>query len=131
MAYDAIRNSTLTRTLADVLGDLSDLVQKEIRLARAEFTAKITSGVRSSLWMMVAALLGLVAALLVIEAIVFALASFGLALYWACLLVAGVLGGCGAAAFAYGRSAAREILMPIRGVRQISEDIKTAKEQLT
>jgi hypothetical protein len=131
MAHDALRNSTLARTLADVLGDLSDLVQKETRLARAEFTGKITSGVQAGLWMMVAALLGLVAALLVIEAVVFALASFGLALYWACLLVAGVLGGCGTAAFAYGRFAGREILVPSRGIRQINEDIRTAKEQLT
>jgi len=131
MTHDALHNSILARTLVNVLGDLSDLVQKEIRLARAEFTVKITSGVQAGLWMIVAALLGLVAALLVIEAIVFALASFGLALYWACLLVAGLLGGCGTAAFAYGRFAAHEILLPIRGVRQINEDIRTAKEQLT
>ena len=131
MAHDAIRNSTLVRTVGDVLGDLSDLVQKEIRLARAEATAKMTSGVRAGLWMMVAALLGLVASLLVIEAIVFALASFGLAIYWACLLVAGVLAGCGVAAFAYGRSAANEMLVPMRGAAQINEDIRTIKEQLT
>ena len=131
MAHDAIRNSTLVRTVGDVLGDLSDLVQKEIRLARAEFTAKMTSGVQAGLWMLVAALLGFVASLLVIEAIVFALASFGLAIYWACLLVAGVLAVSGAAAFAYGRSAANEMLVPMRGAGQINEDIRTIREQLT
>jgi hypothetical protein len=131
MAHDAIRNSTLVRTVGDVLGDLTDLVQKEIRLARAEFTAKMTSGVQAGLWMLVAALLGFVAALLVVEAIVFLLASFGLAIYWACLLVAGVLAGCGAAAFAYGRSAANEMLVPMRGAGQINEDIRTIKEHLT
>jgi uncharacterized protein YacL len=131
MAHDALRNSTLTRTLADVLGDLSDLVQKEIRLARAEVTEKITSGVQAGVWMMVAALLGVVAGLLVIEAIVFALASFGLALHWSCLLVAIVLAVCGASAFAYGRTAANEKLMPTRSARQITEDIRTVKEQLT
>jgi len=131
MAHDAIRNSTLVRTVGDVLGDLSDLVQKEIRLARAEFTAKITGGVQAGLWMIVAAMLGFVATLLVTEAVVFALVSFGLAIYWACLLVAGVLAGCGAAAFAYGRSAANEILVPMRGTRQINDDIRTIKEQLT
>jgi hypothetical protein len=81
--------------------------------------------------MLVAALLGFVASLLVIEAIVFALASFGLAIYWACLLVAGVLAVCGAAAFAYGRSAANEMLVPMRGAGQINEDIRTIREQLT
>jgi hypothetical protein len=131
MAHDAIRNSTLVHTLADVLGDLSDLVRKEIRLARSEVAAKITDGARASLWMIVAALLGLVAVLFALEAAVFALASFGLALYWACLVVAGVLAGCGAAAFAYGRSAMRQMLVPARGIRQINEDIRTVKEQLT
>jgi hypothetical protein len=131
MAHDAIPNSTLVRTVGDVLGDLSDLVQKEIRLARAEFTAKMATGVQAGLWMLVAALLGFVAALLVVEAIVFALASFGMALYWACLLVAGMLAGCGVAAFAYGRFSAREMLLPIRGVRQVNEDIRTVKEQIT
>jgi hypothetical protein len=131
MAHDAIRNSTLARMLADVLGDVSDLVQKEIRLARAEVTAKIGNGVQAGLWMIVAALLGFVAALLVIEAMVFALASFGIALYWACLLVAGVLVLCGVAAFAYGRSTVHEILVPMRGARQVNRDIKTIKEQLS
>src|SRR5882724_4449226 len=41
MPFDGIRNSALVRTLADVLEDLPDLLQKEMRLAQAEFTAKI------------------------------------------------------------------------------------------
>ena len=131
MAHDAIQNSTLVRTVGDVLGDLSDLVQKEIRLVRAELTAKMTGGVQAGVWMLVAALLGLVATLLVTEAIVFALVSFGLAIYWACLLVAGMLAGGGVAAFACGRSAAHEIVTPMRSARQINEDIRTIKEQLT
>jgi putative superfamily III holin-X len=60
MPFDGIRNSALVRTLADVLDDLPDLFQKEIRLAQAEFTEKIKDGVQASAWMMVAGLLGLV-----------------------------------------------------------------------
>jgi len=44
MPLDGVRNSVLVRTLADVLDDLPDLFQKEIRLARAEFTGKIKTG---------------------------------------------------------------------------------------
>jgi hypothetical protein len=131
MAHDSMRDTALVHTLADVLGDVSDLVQKEIRLARAELAEKVTSGMQASLWMVVAGFLGLVAALLVIEAIVFALASLGLALYWACLLVAAVLAAGGTGAFAYGRSAVRQMLVPARGIRQINKDIRTAKEQLS
>ena len=75
--------------------------------------------------------LGNVAALLVVEAAVFALASFGLALHWSCLLVAAVLIAIAAAAFFHGRSLTDDDLLPSRTARQITQDIKTTKEQLT
>ena len=131
MAYERLRNSGLTQALSDLFGDLGDLVQKEIQLAKAEITDKITSRLRASVWMVVAGLLGLIVALLVVEAAVFALASLGLELHWACLLVAAVLAAAGAAAFYHGRSVAETELLPTRSVRQITQDIKTAKEQLT
>ena len=131
MAYERLRNSGLTQALSDLFGDLGDLVQKEIQLAKAEITDKITSRLRASVWMVSAGFLGLIAALLVVEAAVFALASLGLELHWACLLVAAVLAAAGAAAFYHGRSVAEAELLPTRSVRQITQDIKTAKEQLT
>ena len=131
MAYELLGNTGLVRALSDVLGDLSELVQKEIRLAKAEVTEKISAKLKASVWMVAAGLLGLIAALLVIQAIVFAIASFGLALHWSCLLVAAVLAAGGAAAFYHGRSLAKEQLLPERSIQQITRDIKTAKEQLT
>ena len=131
MAYERLRNSGLTQALSDLFGDLGHLVQKEIQLAKAEITDKITSRLRASVWMVSAGFLGLIAALLVVEAAVFALASLGLELHWACLLVAAVLAAAGAAAFYHGRSVAETELLPTRSVRQITQDIKTAKEQLT
>ena len=131
MAYERLRNSGLTQALSDLFGNLGDLVQKEIQLAKAEITDKITSRLRASVWMVSAGFLGLIAALLVVEAAVFALASLGLELHWACLLVAAVLAAAGAAAFYHGRSVAETELLPTRSVRQITQDIKTAKEQLT
>jgi len=131
MAHDTLRNSGLVRALTDLLADLSDLVQKEIRLARAEVTEKISARLQASGWMVAAGLLGLIAALLIVEAVVFAIASYGLALHWACLLVAAVLAAAGAAVFYHGRSLADEELLPTRTVRQVTRDIDTAKEQLT
>lgn len=87
MAYESLGNTGLVRTLSDVLGDLSELVQKEIRFAKAEVTENISFKLKASFWMVAAGLLGLIAALLVIQAIAFAVASFGLALHWSCLLV--------------------------------------------
>ncbi|MGZ3353121.1 MAG: phage holin family protein [Xanthobacteraceae bacterium] len=131
MAYERLRNSGLTQALTDLLADLGDLVQKEIQLAKAEVTEKITSRLRASVWMVAAAVMGFIAILLVVEAAVFGLANLGLELHWACLLVAAVFAAGGAAMFYHGRSVAETELLPTRTVKQITRDIKTAKEQLT
>jgi hypothetical protein len=131
MAHDRLRNSGLAQALTDLFADLGDLLQKELQLAKTEITEKITSRLRASAWMVIAGVLGMVAALLLVEAAVFAIASFGLALHWSCLLVAAVLAAGAAAALYHGRSIAEDELLPTRTARQITQDIKTAKEQLT
>jgi uncharacterized membrane protein YqjE len=134
MAHDTLntlRNSGVARALTDLFADLSDLLQKEIRLAKAEVMEKIASRLRAGVWMVVAVVLGLVAGLLAVQAAVFAVASFGVPLHWACLLVAAVIAAGAAAAFYHGRSVAEETFLPTRTARQISQDIETAKEQLT
>jgi hypothetical protein len=131
MAHDSLRNSGLVQGLTELLADLSDLVRKEVRLARAEVTEKISAKLHASGWMMAAGLLALVAALLVVEAAVFAIASFGIALHWACLLLAAIMAATGAAVFYHGRTLAEEDLLPARSLRQVKQDIETAKEQLT
>jgi uncharacterized membrane protein YgcG len=131
MVHDRLRNSALAQALSDLFADLADLLQKELYLAKTEITEKITSRLRASVWMVVAGVVGMVAALLLVEAAVFAIASFGLALHWSCLLVAAILAAGAAAAFYHGRSIAEDELLPTRTAHQISQDIKTAKEQLT
>src|SRR5882757_10065692 len=106
MGHDALRNSSAAGAFSDVLADLSDLVHKEIRLAKAEISEKISSRLQASAWMAAGGLVGFVALLLVVQAAVFAIASFGLALHWACLLVAGLVAAGAAAAFFHGRSVA-------------------------
>jgi uncharacterized protein YacL len=130
MAHD-LRNFGLVQALTDLFADLADLLRKELQLAKTEITEKIVSRLRASVWMVVAGALGLIAVLLLVEAAVFAIASFGIALHWSCLIVAAVLAATAAAAFFQGRSAAQDELLPTRTARQISQDIRTAKEQLT
>jgi hypothetical protein len=127
---DRIANSGLVEALGNVLADLSDLLQKEIRLAKAEVTDKVTAKLQGGMWVGIAAFSALVAALLVTEAAVFAIASFGFALHWACLMVAAGLAVIAAAAFYRGRSLADEELAPRRALGQVAQDIKIAKEQL-
>jgi hypothetical protein len=128
---ERLENSDLIQALGDLLGDLSDLVQKEIRLAKAEVTERLTFKLQAGVWMGAAALLGLLTAVLIVEASVLAIASFGIPLYWACLLVAVVVGAAGLTSFYHGRALAQHELAPKRALRQVAQDIKTAKEQLT
>jgi hypothetical protein len=130
MAED-LRNSALPRALADVIGDLADLVQKEVRLARTELTEKLSLKLRAGVWMAVAGVLGLCVLLLILQAAVFAIASQGIALYWSCLIVAAVVAAAAGAAFAKGRADASEDLAPTHAIRQVKQDIAFAKEQLT
>src|SRR5258705_12030785 len=88
MAFDTIQNSTAARMIADLLGDLSDLVQKEIRLARAEVTDKITRRLEASVWFAVAGLPAFVALILGLQTIGFGLASQGLGVPRPCRFVA-------------------------------------------
>ena len=93
MALDRIKDAALPQAVSDVVGDLADLFQKEMRLARAELSAKIATKLRAGVWMSAAGVLGLIAGLLVVQAAVFAIASYGIALHWSCLIVAGVVAG--------------------------------------
>jgi hypothetical protein len=128
---DQLRNSALPRALSEVVGDLADLFQKELRLARAELTEKLSIKLRAGVWMSIAGVMGFIAALLVVEAAVLGIATFGIALHWSCLIVAGVLALAGGAAYAKGRADAGEDLAPNRTIHNVKQDIATAKEQLT
>jgi Putative Actinobacterial Holin-X, holin superfamily III len=128
MAYERLRNCGLTQALTELLADLGDLVQKEIQLAKAEVTEKITSRLRASVWMVAAAFMGLIAFLLVVEAAVFGLASLGLELHWA---VCWWLPYSPQAGRPCSITAAPWRRLKCCRLKQITRDIKTAKEQLT
>ena len=131
MPFDGIRNSALIRTITDVLEALPDLFRKEIRLAQVEFSEKIKDGVKASVWMIVAGFLALISFFILIEAAIFGIASLGLAFHWSCLIVAAFIGAAAAGSFFYGHSTMPDALVPARSVREINEDIRTVKEQLT
>jgi hypothetical protein len=110
--------------------DLSDLLQKELRLACAEISEKLSRGAHAGIWYAVAALFGLGTFFLVVEGLVFWLASTGLALHWSCFLIAVALAVIGALAFYYARARASEDLVPTRAARQYNQTVRIAKEQL-
>jgi hypothetical protein len=117
--------------IARVLSDLADLMQKEMRLAKAEIANKISLSLRAGVWMSAAAVLAIIAVLLAVQAAVFGLsAATGLALHWASLIMAGVLALIAAAFFAKGRGDTPQ-LSPDRAIHQVKRDIAAAKEQFS
>jgi hypothetical protein len=131
MAHERLTNATLPQTLSEVVADLADLLQKEFRLAKAEISAKISTKLNASIWMFTAGMLGLMAGFIVLQAIIFAIASYGIAIHWSCLIVAGGVAVLALVAFFIGRADAQEDLTPGRTIHQIQRDISTAREQLT
>jgi hypothetical protein len=129
--HEPLKNSTLTRSLADVIGDLSDLFQKEMKLARAEISAKLATKLKGGAWIAAAGALGIFATLLLLEGMVFAVASFGIEMHWSCLMVSAVTGALAAGAYLIGRSGINEEVTPNRTLNQIKQDIAVTKERLT
>jgi hypothetical protein len=127
---DALRNAALPRAAAEVIGDLADLIQKELQLAKAELTEKLTVKLRAGVWICVAGGAALIAVSLVVEGLVFALAAFGIGLLWACLIVAAAFALIAACAYAKASSGVHEDMSPARTIHQVQEDMATAKEQL-
>jgi len=130
MAHDSLRDSALVRAVTDLMADLSDLVQKEVRLARAEIAYKMTIRLQAGAWFAVAGLLGMAAFLLIVEGVVLTLVSAGFALHWSCFAVAALLVAFAAFAFYFGRAHGSGELTPTRTARQFNEIMKTAKEQM-
>jgi hypothetical protein len=81
--------------------------------------------------MLAAGVLALMAGFIVLQAIIFAIASYGIAMHWSCLIVAGGVAVLALVAFFIGRADAQEDLTPGRTIHQIKTDISTAREQLT
>jgi uncharacterized membrane protein YqjE len=129
MAHESIKGTPFARSLSDLLSDLSHLVRKELELARAEMSSKFATKAQGGIWAGAAGLFGIIALLTVVQAVVFGIASFGIALHWSCLIVAAVCLLGAAIAYWRARSDLQEDLTPTRTINQIKQDIAAAKEQ--
>ena len=124
--------SSLPNAFSKVVTDLADLMQKEMQLARAELSEKLSISIRAGVWMSAAAVLAVASVFLIVQASVLGLsAATGVALHWSCLIVAAVLAAAAGAGFSKGRADVPEQLTPDRAINQVKQDIAVAKEQFT
>ena len=125
------RDYVLPHAFSDVLSDFADLAQKELRLARAELSSKLSIKLRAGIWMATAAGLALVVVVLLAQALVLWIAAtFAIAVHLSCLIVALCVAAGAALAYHQGRDDAQEELTPSRTMHQVERDIMTTKEQL-
>ena len=124
--------SSLPNAFSKVVTDLADLMQKEMQLARAELSEKLSVSIRAGVWMSAAAVLAIASGFLIVQASVLGLsAATGIALHWSCLIVAAVLAAAAGAGFSKGRADVPEQLTPDRAINQVKQDIAVAREQFT
>ena len=131
MVGDQLKTSTAASALGDVLGGLTDLVQKEMRLAQAELSANLSAKLEGGVWFAAAGALAGIAFLLVVQAAVFVIASYGVPMHWSCLIAAGGVSLVAVLAYFIGRPDANVALTPRRTIHQIQQDVILSKEQLT
>jgi hypothetical protein len=131
MAADGLRDSTLPTAFTNVLSDMAELVQKELQLAKAEFSSKLNTKLRGGAWMLAAAALFVLAGATFSAALAIWISTFGIALHLACVVVGAVLLALASIAFIAGRADVNEDLTPTRIMHHLKEDIRTTKEQLS
>jgi membrane protein implicated in regulation of membrane protease activity len=126
-------SSDLNRSVPDLIGDLlqqtSSLVQKEVQLARAELSEKLSvmGGAAASIG--VAAALLMAALVIILQGIAALLVTFGLST-WVSSLIVGVV--VAVIAYVLLRAGVNRMksasLTPDRTVHQVSRDATMAKE---
>jgi len=111
--------------------DVADLVQKEMRLVRAEIGQKLSNELRAGTWMLIAAAVALIAFLMLIEGLALWIATFGISLYASHWIIGAALALISVLAYFAGRADARESLAPERTILQVNRDLRETKERLT
>lgn len=113
-----------------LINDFTDLIQKEIALAKGEFAQNISDKVMGSVWMAVAGGVFFVALLTLVAGAVFLIASFGIAMHWSAFIVAGALALVGLVMLFAGKSKMSGDTLPTRSMTQVQEDVRVVKEQM-
>jgi len=127
---DPLRARPTRDLVADAARTASELVKKEIELAKAELRADLRSEIKMAGGLGVAGVCALCALQLGLTAVVLALMEAGVLAGWAAaLVVAAVVLAVGSAAGLWGWS--RRVRVPLRRTRgSVRENVRWAKERI-
>jgi VIT1/CCC1 family predicted Fe2+/Mn2+ transporter len=127
MPGDFPANAALLRQVAEIFQDTSHLIASEIALARAEVKNACSIALGAGALFAATGIFALAGTMLLFG-VVFLIASFGLAVHWAFLIVAMILAAAAAGCFFAARGKIEQGLTPKRSIRQIQESIQSARE---
>jgi len=127
--------NTDTRSLVTLVGDLAQqvtqLLQTEGKLLRAEMTEKLTKAGAGAIEVLGGAICLLAALLVLLQALVIALAQAGLGAGWSSLLVGVIVAILGVVLMRNGSANMKPSdLTPERTQDQFKRDVRAVKEQL-
>ncbi|WP_210134389.1 phage holin family protein [Pseudotabrizicola sediminis] len=115
--------------MADIMGNVSNLVRNETDLARAEIGESLTKAGASLGSMAVALLLAITALNVLAAALVALVVDMGLEPHWASALVGFGLLAIAFAVFASAKSALKQIgFVPTRTAQNVSRDVAAIKD---
>ena len=122
------------RSIADIVGDLSGnvstLMRKEIQLARAETSEKVSQAAVAVGSILAGGVLALAALIVLLQALVIALTNAGIPAGWSALIVGVMVAGIAYALIHKGTTDLKAgNLVPERTVDSLKQDAQTLKEQ--
>jgi hypothetical protein len=124
-------NRSITDLLGDLSGNVSTLFRKEIQLARAETSEKVSQAMMAIGAIAGGLVLALGALLVLLQALVIALTNLGVPAGWASLIVGVLVAGTAYAFIQKGINDLKaERLTPDRTIGAVRGDAKALKEQV-
>lgn len=121
---------SITDLLGDLTGNVSTLMRKEIQLARAETSEKVSQVMVAAGSILAGAVLALAALIVLLQALVIALTNAGIPAGWAALIVGVIVAGISYALIHKGTSDLQaHNLAPERTINSLKHDAQTLKEQ--
>jgi Putative Actinobacterial Holin-X, holin superfamily III len=115
----------------EVVAEVTDLFQAEVRLVRAEMNEKLSLAASSGALVAAGAVVMIPAVFILLLALVRWLEVAGLPDQWGLLLVGLLIAGLGAALLMIGiKNLKGSALVPRRTIAQVREDLSIAKEQV-
>ena len=122
-------DKSIPQLLSELARDISTLVRDEVRLARAELSAKVSQAGAGAVYLAAGGIVAFAGLLFLLAAATIALAN--IVAPWLSALIVGVVTAIGVALLAKGRSNIRSTnFVPERTIHSVQKDVELVKSEV-